>query len=137
MTKAEKRNAVETAYNAIEEYRGKSLQSVYVYHNRNSGCSHVSFFSVSDNGRITDITWMISRITDYRRNDRDGGLVLSYMNMKQDFAVMSNFNYSMAAHDLAKIDPSLSWNSPEGKKALGLEPDARIYDNYFFDINRM
>lgn len=137
MTKAEKREAVEIAYNAIEKYRGKSLHKEYVSYNRRSGCAHIKFLSVGDDGRIADITWMISRICEYRINDRDGGIVAPFMNMDQAYSIMSGFNYQMARHDLAKIDPALSWNTPEGKKALGLEPDARIYDTYFFDINRM
>lgn len=137
MTKAKKREAVETAYNAIEEYRGKSLHKEYVSYNRRSGCAHIKFLSVSQNGRIADITWVVSRICECRINDRDGGIVAPYMNMDQAYSIMSNFNYAMAAYDLNKIDPALSWNSPEGKKALGLKPNALIYDTYFFDINRM
>jgi hypothetical protein len=129
------------AWAFLEHYRGASIRSEYLNTSR-AGTSRIRFLAAAIDERtgkaeIQDITWAISRITEYRFNRDYGCIVASFMNMRQDYAIMTNFNYSAASHDLEAKGLEVSWNTPEGKKALGLNPDARIYDDYFFNANRM
>jgi hypothetical protein len=127
------------AWGFLEHYRGQSLRSVYL-NTSSSGSSRIRFLSVDkdpDGFGIQDVTWAIARITESRFNRDYGCIVAPFMNMRQDFAIITNFNYSAASHDLVAKGLGLSWNTPEGKKALGLAADDRIYDSYFFNANRL
>ena len=124
------------AWAFLEHFRNHSLSAQYLSTSR-SGSSRIRFISVDSEGHIVDVTWAIARITEDRFNCDYSCIVAPFMNMRQDFAIITNFNYSAASHDLASKGLDLSWNTSEGKKALGLEPDDRIYDTYFFDANRL
>jgi hypothetical protein len=129
------KDEIAQAWTFLEHYRNKAIRSEYL-NTSPSGSSRIRFLSADADG-IADITWAIARISGERFNRDKGCIVASFMNMRQDFAIISNFNYTAAAHDLAVKGFEGSWNTPEGKKALGLDPDARIYDTYFFDANRL
>ena len=129
------------AWSFLENYRGNQLRSEYL-HTSSSGSSRIRFLAAGIDERtkkpiIQDVTWAIARITESRFNLDYGCIVAPFMNMRQDFAIISNFNYAAAAHDLKAKGLNISWNTPEGKKALGLPKDARIYDDYFFNANRL
>jgi hypothetical protein len=124
------------AWAFLEHFRNRSLRSQYLSTSR-SGASRIRFLSVDAKGGICDVTWAIARITGHRYNNDYGCIVASFMNMRQDYAIINNFNYSAASHDLRSKGLDISWNTPEGKKALGLDADNRIYDTYFFDANRL
>ena len=132
---------VAQAWSFLENYRGNQLHSEYLHTSR-SGSSRIRFLAAGIDERtkkpiIQDVTWAIARITESRFNRDYGCIVAPFMNMRQDFAIISNFNYSAAQHDLASKGLDISWNTKEGKAALGLAPDARIYDDFFFNANRL
>jgi hypothetical protein len=127
---------IDQAWHFLEPFRKHSLHSEYLSTSR-SGASRIRFLSADTDGSICDVTWAVARITGCRYNNDYGCIVASFMNMRQDFAIISNFNYSAASHDLNEKGYSLSWNTPEGKAALGLTADDDIYDGYFFDTNRL
>lgn len=129
------------AWNYLEYFRGNQLKSEYLSTSR-SGSSRIRFLAcaleeVTGKPYIADVTRAIARILGEHFNRDYGCIVAPLMNMRQDFQIVTRFNYRAASHDLEAKGLDLSWNTPEGKKALGLKPDDRIYDDYFFNANRL
>jgi hypothetical protein len=125
------------AWAFLEPYRNRPLKAEYIHCDHRSGSSRIRFLSTDKDGNFSNLSWAIARITESRFNRDYGCIVAPFMNMRQDFAIISNFNYSAASHDLAAKSLDLSWNTPEGKKALGLKEDDNVYDTYFFNASRL
>ena len=128
------------AWKFIESYRHDSIKATITHVSRSGMSRRMRFLAAhidptSKHAELTDITWAIARICDYSMSDQ--GLRADGCGMDMRFSVISNFNYAAAGHDLAAIDPTLSWDSPEGYKALDLPEGSRIYDDYFFDADRL
>jgi hypothetical protein len=128
------------AWAFLEQFKGRQVKAEVQSVSRSGMSRRIRFYAAYIDDRtkepgIADITWAIARIGGYGMNDR--GLRVDGCGMDMCFAVISNFNYLAASHDLASKGLDIYWNTPEGKKALGLEPDARIYDIYFFNANRL
>ena len=133
-TKSEMAQAWET----IEQYRGARVKAEVQSVSRSGMSRRIRFYAATiyrGKPDIDDITWLLARIGGYGMND--SGLRVDGCGMDMCFSVVSNFNYAAASHDLEKKDPGLSWTTPEGCKALGLPAGSRIYDDYFFDANRL
>ena len=124
------------AWSYLEDFRHASLKAIYLSTSR-SGSSRIRFLSVSKNSKIVDITWAIACVEGLRFNPDYGCIVTPFMNMSQAFSIISNFNYDAASHDLYANGLGCSWSTSEGKKALNLSPNARVYDTYFFDANTL
>lgn len=123
------KSEVAQAWAFLEHYRHAKLHAE-VMHVSRSGMSRVIKFLSTD---FDDITWAIARITDNPMTDN--GLRVGGCGMDMCFAVISSFNYAAAAHDLEGT--GLSWNTEEGREKLGIAKDSRIYDDYFFNANRL
>jgi hypothetical protein len=124
----------------LTPFKGRQVKAEVQTVSRSGMSRRIRFYAAYIDGRtnepgIADITWAIARIGDYGMND--SGLRVDGCGMDMCFLVISNFNYAAASHDLEARGLDISWNTPEGKAALGLDPDARIYDDYFFNANRL
>lgn len=116
------------AWNSIEAYRGKTIKAIVTHVSRSGMARWMEFYSVGEglDGKesIDRITWQIARIIDAPMNDN--GLRMDGCGMDMCFSAISNFNYAACAHD----HPEMTWE--ERREKFG-----RIYDDYFFNANRM
>jgi len=124
------------AWKLLEQYRHANLKAEVTSVSRSGMSRRIRFYAATlyrGKPDIDDITYLIARIGDYTMSD--DGLRIGGCGMDMRFHVISNFNCAAAAYDLKAKGLSVSWNTPEGKAALGLAPDDRIYDTYFFNAN--
>jgi hypothetical protein len=78
----------------------KKTHKVYtcLKHVSSSGMTrHISCYVGGKDG-IVDITWYVSQLLDYRRNSRDGGLVVGGCGMDMGFAVVYNLGAVLYPH---------------------------------------
>lgn len=66
-----------------------------VTHVAKSGMSRRIRCIVIDDGQPYDISGMVGRLLGYRRNDRDGGLMVSGCGMDMGFHLVNSLSYAM------------------------------------------
>jgi hypothetical protein len=132
------KSTIAEAWRIIEQYRHARVKAEVQTVSRSGMSRCIRFYAATVyNGKpdIDDITWLLARIGGYTMTDN--GLRIGGCGMDMCFAVISNFNYAAAQHDLEVKGFTGSWNTKEGKAALGVAEDALLYNTYFFDANRL
>jgi hypothetical protein len=118
------------AWEIIEQYRGAKLKAEVVSVSRTGMSRRLRFYAacLDRNGKpnIVDITWLLARLGNYGMND--SGLRVDGCGMDMCFSVISNFNYLAAMHFTGKTIAELLKTKECGE---------HIYDDYFFDANRL